>query len=87
MDFGIVTVGAITALCYFVGILIKTSPLDDKWIPTCVGAMGIILGIVGYLIKIPDMPANDIITAAAIGFVSGLAATGINQVYKQLTKK
>ena len=37
------------------------------------------LGIMGF-------PAAGIINAAAVGTVSGLAATGINQAYKQLTK-
>ena len=35
----------------------------------------------------PEFPASDYLTAAAVGIVSGLAATGINQVYKQLTKE
>jgi hypothetical protein len=30
-------------------------------------------------------PADDIITSVAVGIVSGLAATGANQVFKQLT--
>ena len=33
----------------------------------------------------PDYPAGDPITAAAVGVVSGLAATGANQIYKQLS--
>ena len=33
---------------------------------------------------IPDYPAQDYITSAAVGIVSGLAATGINQITKQL---
>ena len=32
----------------------------------------------------PDFPAGDYITAAAVGIESGLAATGINQAAKQL---
>ena len=38
------------------------------------------------LFMMPDFPATDYITALAVGIVSGLAATGINQVYKQLSK-
>ena len=34
----------------------------------------------------PDFPATDYITAAAIGIVSGLAATGANQAMKQLNE-
>ena len=41
------------------------------------------LGVVGMFIM-PDFPANDYLTAIAVGIVSGLAATGANQVYKQL---
>ena len=31
-------------------------------------------------------PADDVITAAAVGIVSGFAATGINQIFKQFKK-
>ena len=33
---------------------------------------------------IPDFPAQDILNAIAVGIVSGLSSTGVNQVYKQL---
>ena len=86
MDFGIASVAAITVLCYLLGTAVKPSKLDDKWIPVVVGTAGLILGIVGYLIGMPDFPASDLLTAAAVGVVSGLASTGVNQVVKQLTK-
>ena len=35
----------------------------------------------------PDFPATDYITAVAVGIVSGLAATGVNQIGKQLGKE
>ncbi|WP_418772196.1 phage holin family protein, partial [Neglectibacter timonensis] len=47
------------------------------------GLLGGILGVVGMLFM-PDFPANDFLTAAAVGIVSGLAATGANQIGKQL---
>ena len=84
MDFGIVTVAAITALVYIVGVCVKATPLDNKWIPVICGVSGIILGIAALYIGVPDFPASDPLTAAAVGGVSGLAATGINQVAKQL---
>ena len=58
--------------------------LDNKYIPVIVGAAGGVLGVVGMLVM-PDFPATDYLTAVAVGIVSGLAATGINQVYKQLS--
>ena len=84
MDFGIANVAVITALVYIIGIIVKTTPLDNKWIPAICGVCGIGLGIAAYLIGVPDFPASDILTAMAVGGVSGLAATGINQMVRQL---
>ena len=84
--FGIGTVAAITVLCYLIGSGVKTTPLDNKYIPVIVGAVGGLLGVAGMFIM-PEFPAADYMTAVAVGIVSGLAATGINQVYKQLTKE
>lgn len=86
MDFGIAGVAAITAIVYVIGIIIKNTNIDNKWIPAISGVAGILLGIVAFVISIPDFPASDIITAAAVGAVSGLAATGVNQISKQLSK-
>ena len=47
---------------------------------------GLVLGVAGMFI-IPDYPAQDYITSAAVGIVSGLAATGVNQITKQLKDK
>lgn len=87
MDFGVANVAAITMLTYIVGGLIKVSKLDNKWIPTICGVVGVVLGIVAFYIGVPDFPANDVITAAAVGAASGFAATGVNQVGKQLSDK
>ncbi len=84
MDLGVATVAAITALVYIVGFGVKATKLDNKWIPAICGVLGIGLGILSYFIGVPDFPASDIITAAAVGGVSGLAATGAHQVVKQL---
>ena len=89
MDFtklGFVPVAAIVVLCFLVGLTWKRADrLDDKWIPTVCGCVGLILGVVGRTI-IDGFPATDPITAAAIGVVSGLAATGAPQVWKQLSE-
>lgn len=84
MDLGIATVGSIVVLCFLLGQLMKATPLDNRWIPVICGGFGIGLGILAFYLHIPDMPAGDPITAAAVGAVSGFAATGINQIYKQL---
>ena len=65
---------------------VKATPLDNKWLPVIAGGFGGILGVVAMLVM-PEFPAADQLTAIAIGIVSGLAATGAHQVYKQLTKE
>lgn len=85
MDFGIANVAAITIICYLVGAIVKNCPVNNKWIPIVCGAFGIALGILAFYIKMPDFPASDVLTAAAVGCASGFAATGVNQVGKQLS--
>ena len=85
MNFGIASVAGITVICYLAAMAVKAAEVDNKWLPVICGLIGGILGVVG-MFYMPDFPAADIINAVAIGIVSGLAATGINQAYKQLTK-
>lgn len=87
MDFGIASVAAITVICYLVGQVVKATGLDNKYIPAICGVVGAILGPVALYLGLPDFPATDPLTAVAVGIVSGLAATGINQAAKQLSSK
>ena len=80
---GITGVAAITVICLLIGQGVKASGLDNKFIPIICGVCGAVLGIVGMFI-VPDFPATDYITAAAVGIVSCRAATGANEVIKQL---
>lgn len=75
---------AIVVICYLVGLGAKTiNGIKDNYIPVIVGVTGGILGALGMRVM-PDFPANDIMTAIAVGIVSGLASTGVNQIYKQI---
>lgn len=86
MDFGIASVAAITVICYLGGMACKaTTKVKDEVIPVVCGVTGGILGVVGMYLM-PEFPATDVINAAAIGIVSGLAATGANQIIKQAGK-
>ena len=85
MDEIIVTVVAITVICYLVGTGVKATGKADKWIPVIVGTVGAILGVVGMK-TMPDFPASDILNALAVGIASGLASTGVNQIVKQLSQ-
>ena len=84
MDFGIASVAAITVICYLIGLIVKASGLDNKYIPAIVGVCGVLLGAARLYLGLPDYPATDPLTAVAVGIVSGLAATGLNQAAKQL---
>ena len=86
MDFGITSVVAITVITYLIGMWCKSAErLDNKFIPVICGFVGAILGVVG-MYTMADFPAKDILSAVAVGIVSGLASTGANQVRKQLTQ-
>lgn len=83
---GVATVAAIIVICYLIGMTAKASKLDNKWIPIICGVSGGIIGALALLFGMPDFPAKDYFTAAAVGIMSGLTATGINQVTKQMGK-
>ena len=82
--FGIASVAVITVICYLIGMAVKATAIENKWIPIVVGVSGGILGVVGMLIM-ADFPATDYLTAVAVGIVSGLASTGVNQIAKQMS--
>lgn len=79
------TVTGIVVICFLIGLGVKTSPLDDKWIPLIVGTLGGCLGVVGML-TMSGFPADNILDATAVGIASGLAATGAHQIGKQLSE-
>ena len=85
MDFmGITGVAGIVVICYLVGLVVKSTPWNNnKIIPIVCGMAGAALGVAGMYVM-PEFPATDPITAVAVGIVSGLAATGADQIAKQL---
>ena len=84
-NLGILAVPVITVIVFLVVEAVKATPLDNKWMPVIAGACGGVLGVVAMFVM-PEFTASDPLTAIAIGIVSGLAATGAHQIYKQLTK-
>ena len=64
--------------CLLVGFIVKKwiKDVDDKWIPTIVFVLGGILGCVAA-------QRVDLETVVA-GCASGLASTGMHQLFKQL---
>ena len=83
---GFTAIPAITVICYLLGEVVKASGVDNKYIPLTCGLGGLALGIAAMYIM-PTFPGTDILTSAAIGIVSGLAATGVHQITKQFSQK
>ena len=83
---GVAGVAAISVIAYMTGEIVKVTALDSKWIPVICGLVGGALGVTA-MYTVPDFPAGDIINALAVGIVSGLAATGADQIAKQIKSK
>ena len=85
---GISGIPAIAIICYLLGMGLKAwTAWDDRKIPVMMGLFGLCLGLAAFIWWPVVIPAEDPITAAAIGIVSGLTATGINQIWKQARKE
>lgn len=83
---GIAAIPVIVIICYLVAEAVKATPLDNKWLPLLCGISGGVLGVLAMMIM-PEFPAHDPLTAVAYGIVSGFAATGVDQMFKQLGGK
>ena len=69
----------VIAVCLVVGYLMKKFlPTDNKYIPLTVTVLGAILGCI-------DAHAVTLV-AIASGMISGLASTGLHQIFKQILK-
>ena len=68
-------VPAVVVMCLCIGYIMRNwMPTDNKWIPTVLFVVGIVCGIVVDGLTF---------TAVVSGAVSGLAAVGLNQAFKQ----
>jgi len=85
-NLGFIAIPAITVICYLIAQIVKATAVDNKWLPIVCGIAGAVLGVAAMYIM-PDFAATDYISAVAVGIVSGLAATGVHQVAKQLQGK
>ena len=85
MDLGFTAVPSILVICYFIGMVVRISPLDSRYIPIICGAVGGVLGVVALFV-VPEVIGSDPLMAVATGIASGFAATGVNQIRVQLNK-
>lgn len=88
LQFSILTIGTFVTMLDSISIFIgKTCFKKDikKIIPILSLVFGLILGIGGYYTPNVDMGSN-LVEAIFIGLSAGAAATGVNQVGKQMNK-
>lgn len=88
--FDFVTVPIIVSVVYGgIALLKKATGSSEKvlrLIPLIAAAFGAVLGIVAFFATPELIPASNAFVAILIGGASGLAATGTNQIFKQMTK-
>ena len=89
LEFSIISISTfVTVLNEVVKYIADTMFKKDikRYIPMFSIIFGIILGIIGFYIPTVEM-GNNIVEAIFIGIAAGSAATGFNQIGKQLNKK
>ena len=80
----------IASLVYFCVFVYKQIFVTEKalrFIPVFAGILGLILGVIIFYVAPELINAVTVFNAALIGGISGLSAVGINQIFKQATKK
>lgn len=82
---GFASIAAITVICYLAALIVKATPLNNKWLPSICGMLGGVLGIIAMK-YMPSFPAQDLFSSIAIGIVGGLASTGVHQMCKEFLK-
>lgn len=90
MDYTFITVPVITSIVYAVIDIIKKATGNSekflRFIPLVSAVLGIVCGVVSFYFIPGVLDTTNVFVAIVIGAASGLAATGTNQVVKQLTK-
>lgn len=81
MDISVYEVPVIMATCWCVGYLVKrwVADVDNKWIPTVCAVLGVILNVL--------MNGSFTVEILLGGLASGLASTGINELFTQFQNK
>lgn len=79
MDLGFVTdmfIPVVLVICIVVGIVLKNVlPIDNKYIPLIMAILGAVLACIN---------GGVTLSVIAAGLVTGLASTGLHQVFKQI---
>ena len=77
----------IVVICYIAITAIKSTKINSRWYPLISCGIGMLIGVAMYFVLPEFLGATSMMVAIISGAVSGLAATGSNQVLKQLMKQ
>ena len=80
------TYPVICLVCYVAVSLVRRTAVKNEWLPLISCALGAALALVAALAFPQYMPESELIASVIGGALSGLAATGGNQVVKQAAK-
>lgn len=76
---------------YLIGIGLKKSKLNDKWIPLSLGIIGILLTTIWVLSSCQIESVNQLFDAIFTSITQGVLVAGasvyVNQLYRQATEK
>ena len=90
MDYTFITVPVITSIVYAVIDILKTATNKSekflRFVPLIACTLGILFGVLAFYCVPNVLQTTNVFVAIVIGSASGLAATGTNQVVKQLKK-
>lgn len=90
MDYTFITVPVITSIVYAIIDIVKRATNSNerflRLIPLIAASLGIICGVISFYFIPGVLETTNVFVAIVIGAASGLAATGTNQVVKQLSK-
>lgn len=85
------SVPAIAAIVYAVMDVLKIATQENKTFMRLIPLLSLILGLICGLVAFYTVPGyldtSNAVIAMVVGGASGLSATGVNQVFKQISKK
>lgn len=86
----IITLPVISALCYLIiegiKVFINKNGKVMKLLPIISALIGAILGVLIHLLEPESITSGNVVEAILIGLISGLGATGSNQLFKHIVE-
>ncbi len=84
-----VAIPCITVIVYLIAEIFKAITKGEKkeLLPVLCGVAGGILGVICFFFIPEYIAGENLFSSIATGIVSGFSATGVHQIYKQMTKE